>query len=145
MEHIEWWHILVIAAIASLIVETLCHGLTGFAFAIGFASAAVAAYFGAEAKGQLFAGIVGLGISFFGIRPFFLRVLTRRTPETRTNQEALVGRRARVLEPVDPATGSGRVQLDGDTWRASSAQKHEAGEWVVITGLDGVTVNVRKE
>jgi membrane protein implicated in regulation of membrane protease activity len=145
MEHIEWWHILVVAAIVCLIIETLSHGLTGFAFAIAFASAAVAAYFGAQAKGQLLAAIVGLAVSFFGVRPLFLRFLTKRTPKTRTNQEALIGRRARVVEAIDAATGGGRVQLDGDTWRAASPQKHEVGEWVVITDLDGVTVNVRKE
>ncbi|KKO20935.1 MAG: hypothetical protein DCC43_03385 [Candidatus Brocadia sp.] len=145
MEHIEWWHILVVAAIVCLILETLSHGLTGFAFAIAFASAAAAAYFGAQAKGQLLAAIISLAVSFFGLRPLFLCLLIKQTPATRTNLEALIGRRARVIEAIDTVTGGGRVQLDGDTWRASSLQKHEVGDWVVITDLDGVTVNVRKE
>jgi membrane protein implicated in regulation of membrane protease activity len=53
--------------------------------------------------------------------------------------EAFVGRRAVA---VDALTPDGQVKVDGELWRARSAGYAAPGTPVVITGVDGLTLEV---
>ena len=53
---------------------------------------------------------------------------------------ALVGRRAKAL--ADFATGEGRVQLGDSQWRAITNDRIEAGEELVVVGVEGSTLRV---
>ena len=54
---------------------------------------------------------------------------------------ALVGRRVKAL--ADFSTGEGRVQLGDTQWRASSDDHIEAGEELVVVGVEGSTLRVQ--
>ena len=53
--------------------------------------------------------------------------------------ETLVGRQAVVVRTVAPR---GQVKLDGEVWDARAAQEIELGAEVVVTGLDGLVLDV---
>ncbi len=53
--------------------------------------------------------------------------------------ETLVGRRAVVVRPLAPR---GQVRLDGEIWEARAAVEVAPGEEVVVTGLDGLVLDV---
>ncbi len=60
----------------------------------------------------------------------------QRTP----SREELVGTRAVAL---DSFTGKGQVRLHGEIWSAWSEQPVEAGRPVIITGRDGLKLNIK--
>jgi len=53
---------------------------------------------------------------------------------------ALVGKRVRAL--ADFKTGEGRVQLGDSQWRAMTNDNIEAGEELVVVGVEGSTLRV---
>ena len=71
---------------------------------------------------------------------FWRRVLRRY--RVRAGAEALVGMPAEVVEPCDPR---GRVRLRGELWNARAAQTLRPGETARVTGIDGLTLEVRRD
>jgi len=67
-------------------------------------------------------------------------IRARRGPRY-TGASALVGRRARALEALRPA---GLVRLDGETWNAEADGDVDVGAEVVVTGVEGLTLRVRR-
>lgn len=55
---------------------------------------------------------------------------------------ALVGRRAQVVQAIDPVLGTGRVNVGGDDWAARCTTSLPAGAEVVISGADGIVLLV---
>lgn len=53
--------------------------------------------------------------------------------------EALLGRRARAVTPLDP---EGQVRLGGELWRARCVAPVGAGEEVVVTAVRGLMLEV---
>jgi membrane protein implicated in regulation of membrane protease activity len=68
---------------------------------------------------------------------FWLRFLRRYRIQTGT--EAMVGKRAEVLDPCSP---EGRVRVAGEIWNARSHHPVLSGQAVRITGVDGLTLSV---
>lgn len=61
-----------------------------------------------------------------------------------TGREELVGARGVAKESLD-GTGTGMVLIRGEWWRARSEEPVAAGDPVVVTAVDGLTLTVRKE
>jgi membrane-bound serine protease (ClpP class) len=78
------------------------------------------------------AAFVEVGEVFFWIR--FLRRY-----RIQTGAEAMVGRRAEVLERCSP---DGRVRIAGEIWNARSEQPVVQGETVRIVAVEGLTLRV---
>jgi membrane-bound serine protease (ClpP class) len=57
-----------------------------------------------------------------------------------TGEEGLVGARGRALDDCDPA---GQVRVKGAIWRARAVEPIAAGTEVEVTGVDGLTLDVR--
>ncbi|MBR6494961.1 MAG: NfeD family protein, partial [Prevotella sp.] len=81
------------------------------------AFAATSAAFGAGFYVQLGVFAVFTLVSLFLVRPFALRYLHRNDENRVSNADALLGRKGRVVEQIE-ADGFGRVQIDGDVWKA---------------------------
>jgi len=58
-----------------------------------------------------------------------------------TGREAMIGKIVNALAPIDAATG--RVFVEGETWNAVSATPVAAGQAVEITGITGLTLQVK--
>lgn len=61
--------------------------------------------------------------------------------KAKTGHEAMIGRTARALTPIDPATG--QVRYEGEIWNARSETAVEKGQEVEITGLRGLVFQVK--
>jgi membrane-bound serine protease (ClpP class) len=68
---------------------------------------------------------------------FFVRWSKRR--RATVGVETLVGRRAVVLKSLTPR---GQVKLDGELWEAHGPEGLEPGREVVVTGIDGLVLEV---
>lgn len=68
---------------------------------------------------------------------FLLRLSHRR--RAATGAEALVGATAVVVEPCLPV---GHVRVRGELWRASCEDEARAGDEVVVTAVEGLTLRV---
>lgn len=141
----EPWHIWVIAALLLFIMEIFTPGFAVACLAIGATGSAVASAFGCTLKIQILVFAIVTLISFISVRPLVIKFFHSKEKSVATNTDALIGRTAIVSEGIDPLTG-GRVKIDGDDWKAVSADggKIEAGTPVRILRLDSVIVTVEK-
>jgi membrane protein implicated in regulation of membrane protease activity len=68
---------------------------------------------------------------------FWIRFLRRY--RVSTGVEGLIGSTAEVIETCAPI---GRVRLRGEIWRTRCSSRAEVGGRVVVTGVDGLTLEV---
>ena len=85
-------------------------------------------------------------LTFIFLRPFMLKFLDRKSKDVKTNADALVGRKAIVSERIDATQHTGRVAVDGDDWKAVSADGSviEKGTEVEIVKLDSIILTVKQ-
>lgn len=121
--------------------ETLSAGFFIIMFAGGALASAGVAYFGFDFLGQL---LIFLFISLL------LLILTRRLTNPLltkkgavTNLEALIGKKAKVMEIKED--GTVYAKLNGELWKikVSSAYPATEGTIVQVTDVEGVTLLVK--
>lgn len=111
-------------------------------FGTGLFGAGVASWFGLSLGWQV---VVFIGVSlglFIGIRPMALKYLYHKSQHVKTNVDALIGRKVLVTMEPDEETKIGRVQVDGDSWRAHFSAQVKVNEQVVVEKLEGNTLFV---
>jgi len=129
-----------------LVIEILTMGLTTIWFAGGALVAFVLAYVGFGLPVQI---IVFLLVSIALLvltRPIAIKFFNQE--RQKTNAESLIGQKAIVLETIDTLHGTGRAEVNGMEWSAKTDDTEEivqAGEVVVIEGIQGVKLIVKKE
>ncbi len=140
----EIWHIWAIVAILLVIGEILTAGFALICFAVGSVGGAIAAAAGASTEWQLGVFAIATIVAFLSIRPL-LRKLSAKD-EIPTNADALIGRTAKVVEPIEVG-GTGRVAIDGDIWQAESPEQSEigVGERVEIVARESIILTVRRK
>jgi len=90
-------------------------------------------------QGLTFVVVAAIGLAL--LRPYALKHF-RQTVETRTNADALPGKRAKTLTEV--TVEDGRIKLHGEEWTARldrdvSIEPIPAGHDVIVTRIDGAT------
>lgn len=142
MEYSQIW---LIAAIILVIIELLTAGFGVICFAIGALFSSLTAYLGASLVWQLLVFAAASLLSFFFLRPVIIRFLDRKTKDVKTNADALIGRVGLVSETIDGGQNTGRVGVDGDDWKAVSADGSviNKGEKVEIVARDSVILTVK--
>ena len=111
------WQLWAVVAVLCLILELSAGDFFILCFSIGAAFAATSAAFGASFYVQLFVFAVFTLVSLFMVRPVALRYLHRNDEYRVSNADAIIGRKGRVVEAIEKG-GFGRVQIDGDVWKA---------------------------
>ena len=141
----EAWHIWLIIAFICLIMEIFVPSFILFNFGIGAFIGSLAAGLGASIEIQIVLFSVGTLLSFVLIRPVVKRYAYKRSAHVATNVDAMIGKKARVIESIDNLANLGRVALDGDDWKARSItnEKIEAGTIVEIIKIDSITLFVK--
>ena len=80
------------------------------------------------------------------VRPWAAAHLNNKTKKT--NVDALVGRKTIVKADIDNIHGTGKVELDGSTWLATSVSDDiilKEGEEVVVKEVHGAKLVVERE
>lgn len=142
METIFWLVLFVIL----LIIEIFTMGLTTIWFAGGALVAFILAFVGFELPVQIIAFLVVSVVLLVLTRPVAIKFFNQE--RQKTNAESLIGQKAVVLETIDTLRGVGRVEANGMEWSAKTDEpesKIEAGEVVLIQGIQGVKLIVKKE
>ena len=114
------WLIWVIISIVCLILELSSGDFFILCFAIGAAVAAILAGCGLSLTWQIILFAVVSALSLLLVRPALIKKLHKPHRERLSNAEAVIGQEGRVSERI-VAGGYGRVAIDGDDWKALSA------------------------
>ena len=82
-------------------------------------------------------------LSLLLVRPTLLRKLHKPNRERLSNAEAMIGQQGRVSEAIE-AGGYGRVAIDGDDWKALSADGSaiDKGTTVRVVKMDSIILTV---
>lgn len=143
MQHL--WQLWVLISLACLILELTNGDFFIMCFAIGgvFSAIAAALGFGGIVQVIVFALFTVLSLMF--VRPVALRYLHRGEDKRVSNADALLGRIGVVSEAVKEG-GYGRVAIDGDDWKAVSADGMaiEKGDKVKVVGRESIIITVGK-
>ena len=114
------WLLWVIISIVCLILELSSGDFFILCFAIGAAVSAIVAGCGANLTVQIITFAVVSALSLLLVRPALIKKLHKPHRERLSNAEAMIGQQGRVSETIE-AGGYGRVAIDGDDWKAKSA------------------------
>lgn len=145
MTHFLIW--LGIAFILFILELIITSSFALLCFSVGSVCAGLAGLAGLGTIGQLIVFAVSSLLAFLFLRPILISRLNKRSESRpKTNNEALIGRKARVLEHIDGNRQTGRIAVDGDNWQAISRTDEaiEPGEWVVIEDIDSIVMIVKK-
>lgn len=130
------WQMWAVVAIICLILELTAGDFFLICFAIGAVGAAVdAGLLGNGIYAQLFVFVVITLLCLFYVRPFAKRYLRKGEDKRVSNADALLGRQGRVVEAIE-AGGFGRVQIDGDIWKAVTRGEADIPEGSNVTVVD---------
>lgn len=141
------YQIWLIVAIVLVIIELLTAGFGVICFAVGALFSALAAFLGMDSLvWQLLIFAVASVLCFIFLRPVVLRFLDKKSKDVKTNADALIGKTAIVSETIDSSANQGRVAVDGDDWKAVSADGSviNKGEKVEIISRDSIILTVKK-
>ena len=137
------WQVWAVVAVICLILEMTAGDFFIICFSIGAVFAAITALVGGNIYWQLLLFAIFTLISLFWVRPFAQRYLHKGEDNRVSNADALMGRQGRVVESVK-ADGFGRVQIDGDIWKAVTNEPQDivAGKNVRVVGRESTIITV---
>ena len=137
------WQMWAIIAVICLIMELMAGDFFIICFSIGAVFAAITAAVGGGIYLQLLMFAVFTLISLFWVRPFAQRYLHKGEDNRVSNADALLGSQGRVVEMVK-ADGFGRVQIDGDVWKAVTNETADIpeGSNVRVVGRESTIITV---
>ena len=139
------WQMWAVIAVVCLILELTAGDFFIICFSIGAVFAVITAAVGGGIYLQLLMFAVFTLISLFWVRPFAQRYLHKGEDNRVSNADALLGRQGRVIETVK-AGGFGRVQIDGDIWKAvtNETQDIPEGATVRVVGRESTIITVER-
>ena len=137
------WQMWAVVAVICLILELTAGDFFIICFSIGSVFAAITAALGGGIYLQLLMFAVFTLISLFWVRPFAQRYLHKGEDNRVSNADALMGRQGRVVETVK-ADSFGRVQIDGDIWKAVTNETADIPEGanVRVIGRESTIITV---
>ncbi len=84
----------------------------------------------------------GLGLGIGAIMTFIIiKVIQIKKAKKKVGAEALIGRKGKV---ISFSNGEGMAKFDGELWEIVSSDNLKEGDVVIITGREGLTLEVRK-
>ena len=137
------WQMWAVVAVVCLILELTAGDFFIICFSIGAVFAAITAAVGGGIYLQLLMFAIFTLISLFWVRPFAQRYLHKGEDNRVSNADALMGRQGKVVEII-MADGFGRVQIDGDIWKAVTNEKADIPEGanVRVIGRESTIITV---
>lgn len=141
------WQLWAVIAVICLILELTSGDLFIICFSAGAVVAAIMAALGLNGYFQLAAFALSTLVILFWVRPLAKRYLRQDEEGRMSNADALLWRQGRVVETIK-AGGYGRVQIDGDIWKAITLGDNDIPEGSNVTVIDRkstiITVEITK-
>ena len=138
------WQVWAIIAVLCLILELFSGDFFILCFAIGAAVSLLCALCGMSLTAQNIIFSIAAVLSVMFVRPVALKWFHRNDPDRASNADALMGREGRVSQDI-AAGAHGRVAIDGDDWKAVSAdgQPIAKGTAVRVVDRDSIILTVQ--
>ena len=136
------WLIWLSAGIILAILEVFTPGFFIVGIGVSMAITALFSAMGLPFWVQLLVCGVMILIFFLLVRPLVMKIPHSDSKETGT--AALMGEEGIVVETITRIEG-GRVKVGGEVWKAKSDETIEKDSLVIVTGVEGVTLNVRRK
>lgn len=132
------------ALIIFLVAEIITLGLTSIWFAGGALVSFIASFLGANLIVQIILFLVVSIVLVAVTRPLASKYFNKN--RTKTNIDAVVGKRGFVVTEIDNLKGQGEVSLAGQVWTARSADNSVIGKdiEVEIVAIEGVKLIVKR-
>lgn len=141
MDFEVWRWVWTILAVVMLIGEIFTAGFFLLPFGIGAGAAALLAWFEAGPAAQWITFFVVSIISLFYVRRFVHHQDDHEPTPVGSNR--YINARAVVLEPIDPAAGTGMVRMESEKWRATTdGEVIEVGARVKVVRITGARLVV---
>ena len=141
------WQIWLLVAAVFVVIEIFTSGFAVACFSVGCVFGAILAACDLSLTWQVVAFAIGTFLSFILIRPVVMRYLDKKTNDNhiKTNMDNIIGKTAVVTERIEE-NGYGRVKIDGDDWKAQTADgaSAEVGEKVRIESFESIILTVKK-
>lgn len=137
----QWEWLWTITAFVFAVGEIFTAGFFLLPFAVGAGTAAVLAWIGAGQVWQWGAFLLLSVVTLFWMRRFS----PEHTPGPDIGANRYRNRTGFVTETIDEASGSGRVKVDSEEWRATSHEVIEVGTRVRITSVAGTKFVVDRD
>ncbi len=141
----EIWHIWVIIALIFFLIEIFTSGFAVACFSIGALTSAIGAACNIHIIWQIIIFAVFSVVSLIFVRPLVIKFFFKSGKGRRTNADALIGKKGKVTQDIDSATGYGRVAIDGDDWKAVSidGQNIPKGSDVEVVKIESIILTVK--
>lgn len=143
MEIEYWW---LIAAIVLFLAELLTASFGIICISIAALGGAIAAFCDLSLEWQFLIFAITAILTLIFVRPLLLKMMKVQETKHLSNTDALIGRTARVDEPISNSANTGRVLIDGDNWRARTAENIDTivtGAMVEIVKVNNNTLIVK--
>ena len=114
------WQIWLILALLCFIVEIFSNTFVFLCFCVGCLVSTITALFTESIIIQILVFSIVTLISLIFVRPIINKYAFRKSNDTKTNVDALIGAEVRVIETIDDISNTGRVFVNGDDWKAVS-------------------------
>ena len=141
------WQIWLLVAAVFVVIEIFTSGFAVACFSVCCVFGAILAACDLSLTWQVVAFAIGTFLSFILIRPVVMRCLDKKTNDNhiKTNMDNIIGKTAVVTERIE-GNGYGRVKIDGDDWKAQTADgaAAEVGEKVRIESFESIILTVKK-
>lgn len=138
------WLAWTIVALVCLVLELSSGDFYVTCFAIGAAVTAIAALTGIPFWLQVIIFAIASVVSIWLIRPALLKWLHKPNEERLSNADALIGRSGEVVEAI-PAEGYGCVRIDGDYWKACTADATAIDEGIRVRVVERNSIIITVE
>lgn len=137
------WQYWAIGAILFIIIEMFTFSFYLGALALGALMAALAASFGLSNESILFVFSIVSLVSMFYLRPLAKKYLIK--DEKKTNADAMLGRRVKVIKGMTQENPEGAVMLDGVEWQALIDEKSpnlKEGQYAKVVAYESIVLTV---
>ena len=138
------WTIWLIIAGIFFVGEIMTVGFLLFWFGFGSLVAMIVSFFTSNIIIQTYAFLIVSIILLFITKPF-VNKFVNKTPTVITNAYNIIGKKAIVLEDIDPIQSKGLVKIGTETWSAESESDRKIlkDTEVEVTAIKGVKAVVR--
>lgn len=140
----QLWHYWFIGAFIFLVIEIFVPGFIMGSMGLGCLLASLGAFLGLPLWFDIILAIIGFFLGLMLLKPLLRRL--GHTTTVKTNAEGLIGRTGVISETIDPVSGTGRIRIDGDEWKAISqnGERIEKDMTAEILALESIVVTVRR-
>ena len=138
-----WQYWLIISGIL-LIGEIMTVGFLLFWFAIGALLAMVASFFTTNLIIQMVVFLISSVILLFATKPLVNKFASFKP--TATNAFSIIGKKAIVIQEINPVQGTGQIKVGAEVWSAESEHEEaiSVDTEVEIVKINGVKTVVKK-